>query len=302
MDETGWTLQRPPRRSVWIRLGISAVVLWVTIMATMVLFEESMIFFPDPYPSGEWNVDIAAGGSGATIEDCFFESSDGVRLHGWWCRPNPEHCGSTAGTVLLWFHGNAGNLAQRVDQMLALARLPAQVFIIDYRGYGRSEGQPREHGLYMDGRAAWKYLTAERGVDPADIVIHGVSLGGAVAVDLATEVDAAGLIVQSSFTSVPDMAVHHYRIVPRWLIRTRMNSLAKIAGVDAPILVIHSPSDEVVPFAHGQRLFEAARGDKRFVEIQGASHNETSLVGGADYFGSIREFLENCADRRGRGE
>ena len=269
-------------------------------MVTMVFFEESMIFFPDPYPSGEWDAAVVSSGSGATIEDCFFDASDGVKLHGWWCRPSPDATGATAGMVLLWFHGNAGNLAHRAPQMLALARIPAQVFIVDYRGYGRSEGRPDEHGLYRDGRAAWDYLTGARDVDPERIVIHGVSLGGAVAVNLATEVEAAGLIVQSSFTSVPDMAAHHYRIVPKWLVRTRMNSIAKIGDVDCPVMVIHSKGDEVVPFVHGQRLYDAARGDRRFVEISGAAHNETSLVGGNRYFAAIREFLEDCAGP-GRG-
>ncbi len=302
MSETRWRLQRPGRRPLWIRLAISAVALWATIIITMVIFEDSLIFFPDPYPSGDWDAEAVARGSGTSVEDCFFEASDGVRLHGWWCRPNGDAAAGTGEMVLLWFHGNAGNLAQRAGQMIALARIPAQVFIIDYRGYGRSEGKPGEEGLYRDGRAAWTYLTQKMGVDPAKIVIHGVSLGGAVAVDLATEVEAAGLIVQSSFTSVPDMATHHYPIVPRWLVRTRMNSLAKIGDVDAPIMVIHSPSDEVVPFVHGQRLFEAARGEKRFLEVPGASHNETSLVGGETYFGAIRGFLEDCSDRERRRE
>jgi len=302
MAETRWKFQKPQRRPLWIRLVISAVALWATIIITMVVFEDALIFFPDRYPSGNWDVEAVARGSGTSVEDCFFEASDGVKLHGWWCRPKGETAAGTGKMVLLWFHGNAGNLAQRAGQMIALAKIPAQVFIIDYRGYGRSEGRPGEEGLYRDGRAAWNYLTQEKGVDPATIVIHGVSLGGAVAVDLATEVDAAGLILQSSFTSVPDMATHHYRVVPKWLIRTRMNSLAKIGEVDVPIMVIHSPSDEVVPFSHGRRLYEAARGEKQFLEIPGASHNETSLVGGETYFGAIREFLEECADRQRRRE
>lgn len=271
-------------------------------MVTMVFFEESMIFFPDPYPSGQWDVDVVSSGSGATIEDCFFEASDGVRLHGWWCRPSSDSAGGTSEMVLLWFHGNAGNLAHRAPQMLALAKIPVQVFIIDYRGYGRSEGKPDEQGLYRDGRAAWDVLTGAMGVDPSRIVIHGVSLGGAVAVNLATEVEAAGLILQSSFTSVPDMAAHHYRIVPKWLVRTKMDSIAKIGEVGCPIMVIHSPEDEVVPFAHGRRLYEAARGNRRFVEIPGAAHNETSLIGRERYFAAIRGFLEECAGRGKHGE
>ncbi len=254
-----------------------------------------MIFFPDRYPVGEWDVDAAARGTGATVEDHWFTASDGVRLHGWRCRPGSAG-GPTSSMVLLWFHGNAGNLAQRADQMLALAeRLPAEVFIVDYRGYGRSEGRPSERGLYRDGRAAWRYLTGEEGVEPGRIVVLGVSLGGAVAVDLAAEVEPAGLVVQSSFTSVPDMAVHHYPFVPRWLIRTRMDSEAKIGAVGCPILVAHSPADDVVPYELGRRLYDAATGDRHFVEIPEAAHNETWLIGGAAYLNELRGFIERCS-------
>jgi fermentation-respiration switch protein FrsA (DUF1100 family) len=275
---------------------VSIVLVWVTIAIAMVVFEESMIFFPEAYPSGNWDVDEVARGSGTAIADCSFQASDGPRLHGWWCRPidTGPTAPSTGDMILLWFHGNAGNLAQRSDVMLQLARIPAQVLIVDYRGYGRSEGKPSERGLYRDGQAAWDYLTRDESVNPSRIVIYGVSLGGAVAIELATRVKPAGLIVQSSFTSVPDMAADHYPFVPRWLVRTRMDSISKIGGIDCPVMVAHSPADEVVPFRHGRRLFEAVRGDKRFFEIRGAGHNETWLAVGSEYLGAIRAFLEDC--------
>jgi fermentation-respiration switch protein FrsA (DUF1100 family) len=271
---------------------VALVVLWVTLVATMAIFEGAMIFFPDRYPVGEWDVEAAARGTGVSIEDHWFAASDGVRLHAWWCRPAAT--GPTSDSVLLWFHGNAGNLAQRADQLLALADIPAQVFIVDYRGYGRSEGRPSEDGLYRDGRAAWRYLTEEVGVDPGRIVVLGVSLGGAVAVDLAAEVTPAGLVVQSSFTSLPDMAAHHYPFIPRWLIRTRMNSEATIGRVGCPILVVHSPADDVVPYELGRRLYDAAPGDRRFYEIPGAAHNESWLIGGDGYLAELRSFIAHC--------
>jgi hypothetical protein len=175
-------------------------------MITMAWFEESLIFFPERYPSGQWDPTVAVRDTGATISDCDFSAADGTRLHGWFCRTRQSQ--GTKGPVLLWFHGNAGHLAHRVEVLLLLSRLPADVLIVDYRGYGRSGGRPTEKGLYLDGRAAWRYLTQERGLDPSRIVIYGVSLGGAVAVDLARDVAPAGLIVQSSFTSVPAMAWH----------------------------------------------------------------------------------------------
>jgi len=270
----------------------------------MVIFEESMIFFPDQDPSGFWDAEAVSSGTGTAVEECFFPTDDGERLHGWWCRPETPSAATsdTSGMVLLWFHGNAGNLSQRAGLMLELAGIPAQVFIVDYRGYGRSTGRPSEKGLYRDGRAAWRYLREDGGVDSDRIVILGKSLGGAVAVDLAAEVEPAGLIVESSYTSIPEMAAHHYPFIPRWLVRTKMDSRSKIGGVKCPILVVHSPADEVVPFVHGERLFQSASGDKRFLEIQGAGHNELAIIGGSAYFDALREFLLHCGSGRGDGK
>lgn len=302
MNERQFTLHRRPRRPWWVRFAISAIALWATIVLTMVIFEGAMIFFPDPYPSGQWDVAEVARGSGTTVRDCSFTASDGTDLHGWWCEParSTGAGASTAEMVLLWFHGNAGNLAHRADLMLELARIPVSVFIVDYRGYGRSAGRPGERGLYRDARAAWRYLREEERVDADRIVILGKSLGGAVAVDLATEVKPAGLIVESSFASVPAMAAEHYPFIPRWLIRTRLDSLSKIGGVDCPVMVIHSRADEIVPYEHGRLLFDAAPADKRFYEVENAGHNELWLVGGEEYFSALRGFLLDC--RGGLGE
>jgi fermentation-respiration switch protein FrsA (DUF1100 family) len=268
---------------------------------TMAVFEDAMIFFPDRYPAGFWDAGAVSRGTGTSVEDCFFPTSDGERLHGWWCRPAAPGAApaTTSDMVLLWFHGNAGNLSQRADLMVELAGIPAQVFIVDYRGYGRSTGRASEKGLYRDARAAWRFLREDAGVDAHRIVILGKSLGGAVAVDLATEVDPAGLIVESSFASIPEMAAHHYPFIPRWLVRTKMDSRSKIRGVACPVLFIHSPDDEVVPYEQGRQLFDAASGDKRWFEVAGAKHNELWLVGGSDYLGALREFLIHCREMRG---
>lgn len=301
MSDSRWTLERKPPPPLWVRLVISAVALSATIMITMVVFEESLIYFPDPYPNGFWDVEAVGRGSRITVEDCFFEAADGTRLHGWWCRPEggDGDGGATADMVLLWFHGNAGNLSQRADLMIELAAVPIQVFIIDYRGYGRSEGRPSERGLYRDARAAWRFLTEDRGIAADRIVILGKSLGGAVAVDLATAVAPAGLIVESSFASIPAMAAHHYPFVPRWLIRSGFDSLAKIGQVACPVMVIHSPDDEIVPLEQGRRLFDAAPADKRFFEVAGARHNELWLVAGDAYVDGLRQFLLHCRETVG---
>jgi hypothetical protein len=196
--------------------------------------------------------------------------------------------------VLLFFHGNAGNVAYRYDLLRRLVTIPAQVLAVDYRGYGRSEGMPSEAGLYRDARAAWEFLSAARGVPAERIVIFGKSLGGAPAVDLASQVAPAGLVVQSSFTSIPDIAATLMPLIPRALIRTRMDSLAKIATVRCPKLFIHGSADEIVAYAMGRRLFDAAPGPKRFFDVPGASHNETHVVGGEAYLGALRDFVSEC--------
>lgn len=256
------------------------------------LFEEQLIYFPARYPDGFREIEAirAVDPEAPRVEDCFFTASDSVRLHGWYCAPRD----ASARVALLFFHGNAGNLAYRYDMLRRLVRLPADVFIIDYRGYGRSEGTPSEEGLYRDARAAWDHLTVARGVAPDRIVLFGKSLGGAPAIDLASQIIPAGLIVQSSFTSLGDMASSLLPFIPRALIRTRLDSLSRIGSVRCPKLFIHSPADEVVPYALGRRLFEAAPDPKRFHEVPGAPHNETYLVGGETYFDTLREFLREC--------
>ncbi len=279
---------------IWI---VAVAVLCGTIVVGAMILENQLIYFPTRYPEGLWDPKAVTANSGCTIEDQFFLTSDGLKLHGWLCRPMHAE-GLTGDMVLLVFHGNAGNLSQRAELLFRLAMTPAQVFIIDYRGYGRSEGKPTEKGLYLDARAAWDHLVGKRSFSPDQIVLFGKSLGGAVAVDLATEVKPAGLIVQSSFTSVPDMAAVHFPFVPKALIRTRMDSLSKIGGIKVPKLLIHSSADEVVPFEMGRRLYEAASEPKRFFAVEGAGHNETLVVGGHAYNAAIRDFVSYCAQRR----
>jgi fermentation-respiration switch protein FrsA (DUF1100 family) len=276
---------------------VAVLVLCGTIFGGVMILEDQMIYFPIRYPEGLWEPQAVTANSGCSIEDRFFTASDGVRLHGWFCRPLHAE-GLTGEMVLLWFHGNAGNLSQRTDLLFRLAMTPAQVFIVDYRGYGRSEGRPSEKGLYLDGRAAWDHLVREQRIAPDRIILFGKSLGGAVAIDLATQVQPAGLIVQSSFTSVPDMASVHFPFVPKALIRTKMDNLAKIGDVRAPKLFIHSTADEVAPFEQGQRLYDAANEPKKFFVVDGAGHNETWVVGGHGYFAAVRDFVAYCAQRR----
>ncbi|MEN8165574.1 MAG: alpha/beta hydrolase [Acidobacteriota bacterium] len=258
------------------------------------LFEKSLIFFPMPDPSP-----IQSGGTvaGCSFADHMFSTEDGVSLHSRWFRPeSPADVDPAARKVVLFFHGNAGNLSGRTELMVRLSGLGVEVLIIDYRGYGHSEGRVSEVGVYRDARAAWDFLNVEHGVAANRIVVFGKSLGGAVAIDLATNVEPAGLIVQSSFTSVPAMAARHYPFVPAFALHTKMDSLSKISSIDCPKLLIHSTHDEIVPFEMGRRLFEAAGPPKTFYEVVGAGHNQMLAAGGPAYLEAIGDFLDTLPD------
>ncbi|MFL6229444.1 MAG: alpha/beta hydrolase, partial [Pyrinomonadaceae bacterium] len=208
----------------------------VGVLAYVMAFESSFIYFPAKYPEGDWQMAeprVVEDRVVARIEDVQLTARDGTRIHGWYCTPHIGRGGALEAVetdrALLYLHGNGGNVTHRRDIIDLLVGLPVNVLIIDYRGYGKSEGTPSEEGLYEDARAAWDYLTNARGVRASRIVIYGESLGGAVAVDLASKVKPCGLVVQSSFTSIADMAAELMPLVPHFVIRTKMDSREKIA-------------------------------------------------------------------------
>jgi len=260
------------------------------------IFEEKLIYFPDRYPAGDYSgiyAAVKAGRAGVELEDVWLETEDGVRLHGWYCR-QPSADTETAGKqrlVGIHFHGNAGNVTLWFEEYRSLTRLGVDVLAIDYRGYGRSEGKPTERGLYFDARAAWDHLARERGIAPDRIVIYGFSLGGGIAVDLASKVEPAGLIVQSSFTSIPDMAGSIFFFAPRFLVRTRMMSVRKVPEIKCPKLFVHGTSDDLVPYELGKRLYEAAAEPKQLHTVPGAGHNETFALGGERLLAVLADFF-----------
>ena len=263
--------------------------------------ENSFIFFPSKYPEGDWDAQTRDEGGGQirlSIEDREFTTSDGVKLHGWFCRPASvrvnEHEALQTPATLLWCHGNAGNITHRYDMIVLFMQMPLEVFIFDYRGYGRSEGKPSESGLYLDTRAAWTHLVCEGGLAAHRISILGKSIGAVPAIELATRVAPSSLIIDSAFTSLPDMAKAHMPFVPRFLLRTRMDSLGRIGQVACPKLFIHSQVDEIVPFELGRRLYEAAPMPKQFLQIEDAGHNDVHLAADGIYFRRIHEFVRSC--------
>ena len=225
------------------------------------------------------------GAAPAPFEDRWLEATDGTRLHGWWIRAAP----SAAGHVLLC-HGNAGNVSDRAVHARLLAAAGLDVLLFDYRGYGRSVGRPSEAGTYRDARGARAALLREPGVHPERLLYLGESLGAAVALELAVEHPPAGLILQSAFTSVRDMARLHYPVVPSALVPDAYHSLRLIRRLRAPLLVIHGERDDIVPAEHGRALHDAAPDPKLMRLFPHAGHNDLLAAAGEDWVAAVADF------------
>lgn len=255
---------------------------YALLVAFVYLTQSRMLYLPD-MPGRELGATPAI--IGLDYEDVWIDAKDGVRIHGWFVPARSER-------VLLFFHGNAGNISHRLESIRQFNDAGLSVLIIDYRGYGRSEGRMTERGSYRDADAAWRYLTRDRGIAPARIILFGRSLGASVASRLASERDPLALIVESSFTSVPEIAQDLYPWLPaRWLSRLRHSTLDHIRDVHCPVLVIHSRDDEIIPYRHGQAIFEAAGDPKTLLSIRG-THNDGFLLDEDTYLHGIRAFLD----------
>jgi hypothetical protein len=225
---------------------------------------------------------------GLTYQDVSIETTDDVTLHGWFIAGQSSR-------VLLFFHGNAGNISHRLDSIRHFQNLGLSVLIIDYRGYGKSTGRTTERGIYRDADAAWRYLIEDRGVVASNIVIFGRSLGGSVASQLASKNQPLALIVESSFTSVPDIAQDLYPWLPvRWLSRFGHATRDHVRDVHCAILVIHSRDDEINPFRHGEAIFAAANEPRTLLPIRG-THNDAFLVDQRVYIEGLRTFLKGLS-------
>ncbi len=263
-----------------LKYALVAAAIYGGFCLALFLFQNRLVYLPSR------TVAATPARIGLEHEEVWLTAADGVRIHGWFL-PHP----SARGT-LLFFHGNAGNIGDRLESLAIFHRLGLNCLIIDYHGYGKSEGSPGEAQSYLDAEAAWEHLLQARGFKPEEIVIFGRSLGGGVAAWLAARVKPAGLILESTFTSVPDMAAKVYPFFPvRLLARIRLDAKASLANVDAPVLVIHSAGDEIVPVAHGRALFDAASEPKRFLELRGG-HNDGFLVSREIYLAGLSAFLK----------
>ena len=246
------------------RIAVVSVVLALVVVAgwgAVRALERSMIFIPD----SELVAD--PGELGLTFEDLDV-SIDRDRLHGWWVQtPRDPRRG-----VVLFFHGNAGNISHRLHTVQFWTDAGFDIVIFDYRGYGRSTGRATEENAYADGRAMWEYLTESNAVPAEDIIIQGRSLGGGISSHLASQVTPRAYIIESSFTSIPAIAKDLMPWIPKWIVRTRMDTLSRIGSVACPVLVAHARGDEVIGYHHGRALFDAAPEPKQFIELDGG-HN-----------------------------
>lgn len=267
----------------------AALAVWMALGALGVYFmDRRFIFFPDP--------DLIATPEtyGLPFEDVTLTTGDGVAVHGWFIpAPSPQTDAGRPPFTFLMLHGNAGNISGRIDWAKRFRdRLGVNVFLLDYRGYGRSEGEPSERGTYLDGEAAMDALEARPDVDGDRLILAGHSLGAAVALELALRRPPAGLVLESPFTSVSDMAKQVIPFLPLGLfLSTRYENLGKISRLRCPLLVMHGEEDEVIPFEQGVRLFEAAPQPKTFFRIRHAGHNDTYLAGGEAYIQAYVRFL-----------
>jgi fermentation-respiration switch protein FrsA (DUF1100 family) len=265
-DASATSAAQPPLRQSrrWLRAVVVLAVFYVLLVAIMAWFQDTFIFFPSKYPEGNWKV------PGLAFEDAWFEAEDGSKLHGWYVPANEPRA------YVLFAHGNGGNLTHRIDTLEAMAnQLHACVLIFDYRGYGKSEGSPSTAGILADGRAARRWLANRAGIPVSQIVLMGESIGGAVAVRLAAEDGARGLILENVFSSLADVGSHHYPFLPvKLVMRGDLDNVGQIKQYHGPLLQFHGDADSIVPFKLGQRVFAAANEPKRFVVITGGDHND----------------------------
>ena len=251
----------------------------------MSVLDQFFVYHPEPWQDRDW-----ARLSGLPLEDAWFQTSDGVRLFGWYVEAAADR------PVLLWCHGNAGNIIDRLENLKLLFQLGLSVFLFDYRGYGKSQGsRPSERGLYYDAAGAYDYLTRIRKIRPDRIVLFGRSLGASVAGELAVQRPASALILESSFPSIEAVAKFYYGGLPvHWLLGAEHRLIDRLPNLSLPKLIIHGDQDDIIPLEFGRQVFDAAKPPKEWYVIQGADHNNTYRVGGRVYFQRLFEFMKQA--------
>jgi fermentation-respiration switch protein FrsA (DUF1100 family) len=269
---------------VLIAIGVFAILAF----AALLFFEDRFIFHPSSEPASSWRPE------GLPVEQCFFRARDGVHLYGWW-HPGLDSIDDSEKPVVLWCHGNAGNLTHREANFRSLVDAGLAVFIFDYRGYGQSEGSPSELGLYADVEAAYDYLVKERAAAPQNVVFFGRSLGAAAALHGALRRRSAGLIMEGAFENVPAMVRQTVRLPFLSLfVRTQFDNLLRMPMLRVPVLVMHGEHDAVVPYAQGEAVFAAAPEPKEFYSVPGAGHEDTWEADADGWHRAFADFCRRC--------
>ena len=271
------------RRQLIRRVGL-ALAGYLLLCLALYLFQRNLVFVPGGPPLSD------PGALGLEFDDLRLETADGERIHAWRIRARATSAGGAARGLVLYSHGNAGNIATRLHRAELFADWGFDVLLFDYRGFGRSTGSPTEQGTYLDAERVWEYATVEAGYDARRIVLVGESLGCAVAVELATRREVAAVALESGFTSIVDMGRERYPFLPVGLLaRDRYASIDKVGELDVPLLVLHSPDDEVIEIEHGRRL--AAAAGAPFHELE-AGHNDGGFTRRATDREAMRQFLD----------
>lgn len=250
--------------------------------------ESGFIYFPYAHVAG------TPSDVGLAYEEVFIRTGDEARICAWYVP-----CQGAEATLLI-FHGNAGNIGDRVELLRVYHdKWRVNQMIVDYRGYGKSSGKVSEHGTYEDGRAAVRYLASDKGVSAKSLILFGESLGSAVAVQTAMESPCAGLILESPFTSVRDMAEVHYPILGRLIpLSIRYDSIGKIGKFHVPLLILHGDRDAIVPYEQGKRLFGAANEPKTFFTVRDAGHNDILAWADESFHETVRKFIRDSVENR----
>jgi fermentation-respiration switch protein FrsA (DUF1100 family) len=270
-------------RARLVNILLTILIGYTAALLAIRLFESHLIFFPD-YPGrleGDWHP------RNLPVQDVWVTSSDGTKLHAWWI-PNDQ-----AKFTLLAFHGNASNIANRAGTYAFLRDTPANVFALEYRGYGHSEGSPSEAGIYRDADATYQYLLNTRGIDPKTIVSFGQSLGTAVAADLAAHRRVAAVILEAPFPSAARLARKLFWFLPgiELFVHGQLNTTANLNKSSAPVLIVHCTQDPVIPYRFGKAVYDSAPSPKKFLQIDGLCHEESSLIAPSKYRATLQEFL-----------
>ena len=265
-----------------LSIVVIAAAAYAVVLLALFVFQSRLVYFPN-MPSRA--IGPGPDSIGLAYEPVEIITEDGIKLKGWYV-PAQESRG-----VVLFFHGNAGNISHRLDSLRIFNELTLDTLIFDYRGYGRSDGKVSEQGTYRDADAVWHYLTEKRSFDAAEIVIFGRSLGAAIAAYVANRHTPGALILESGFVSVPEMAAALYPWLPaRQLTRIKYPTGEYLKTVACPVLIVHSRDDEIIPFGQGRTLFELASEPKHFLELRGG-HNDGFLVSGRSYLDGFDNFL-----------